>query len=403
MARPGASVNDAAFRTRTKRWLAHTSEFVAPLLRTGAALASRGTPSEPAAWRNGLILSHNHIGDVMYRTCSLEQLRRGLPECEWSFLTSPGSADLLEGNPHLREVLPWNTGDNSWQLDAGAFAKLREREFDVVLCTNTLRHYPDLALAIGLGIPNRVAFGDRGLSGLITRVAVLRFPSAYAEYFRDMVAGITDQPAEWPLHPRVYPGEAEVRVAGATWTSLGLGERPVVACCVTTRQASGNWPRSYLLGALEEARAQVELDVVLCGAASDSAALIAAANELSFTARVLAGGLGLRAFCAFLQRCSALLTLDSGPRHLGNATGIPVLFARNLSHSQVEAGKYCATEIDLAPAVEYLSDQDARQVGGGVPVTETARKLIKVLAAEHQPASETLSGTPTSPSSAAAQ
>ena len=198
MTRSGGRVDDAAFRTRTKRWLAHTSEFVAPLLRTGAAMASRGAPSEPLAWRKGLILGHNHFGDVMYRTCSLGQLAESLPDCEWSYLTSAASADLLAGNPAIREVLPWSAGDDAWNLNQGKFGELKKRQFDVVLCTNTLRHYPDLALAVALGIPNRVGYTYKGLSALITRSAPIRFPSAYPEYFRAMVADVGSQASGVP-------------------------------------------------------------------------------------------------------------------------------------------------------------------------------------------------------------
>lgn len=373
-------VNDSAFRTRRKRWLAHTSEFVAPLLRTGATLAVRGATSEPSAWRTGLILGHNHVGDVLYRTCSLPRLTEALPECRWSYLTSPSSAELLKGNPSVAEVLPWNVGDNSWELGQGRFGELRRREFDVALCTNTLRHYPDLALAVALGIPNRVGFSYKGLSGLITRPAPIHFPSAYPEYFRRMVADLGGRAPDWPLQPQVYPTGEDTALAGRLWTELGLGAaRPVVACSLTTRQASGNWPRSHLLAALESARSQADFEVVLCGAASDSGALSAAANELSFPVKVLAGALGLRAYTAFLSRCTALLTLDSGPRHIGNAARIPVLFSRNLSHSRVEAGAYCETEIDLAPAVEYLSDAQTRHTVAGIPVSATAGRLLQTL------------------------
>ena len=380
-------VNDAAFRTRTRRWLAHTSEFVAPILRVGATLASRGANSEPRAWRNGLIVGHNHIGDVLYRTCSLSQLAEGLPECRWSYLATPSSAALLEGNPALAEVLPGNRGDDSWELDKGSFAELRHREFDVVLCTNTLRHYPDLALAVALGIPNRVAYSYKGLSGLITRAAPIHFPSPYAEYFRGMVADVAGRQPDWALQPHVYPDADDIEAATRARAELGISERTeVVACSITTRQASGNWPRSHLLAVLERARSAREFEVVLTGTAEDSAKLASAAKELSFPVHVLAGKLGLRAYAAFLARCSALLTLDSGPRHLGNAAGIPVLFARNLSHSRAEAGKYCATEIDLAPSVEYLSDEEARRVVAGIPVERTAGTLVDTLGADQREA-----------------
>jgi heptosyltransferase II len=377
-----ATVNDAAFRTTTKRWLAHTSEFLAPLLRSGATLASRGAPSEPSSWRNGLILGHNHIGDVMYRTCSLGHLRSGLPDCKWSYLTAPASAELLKGNSSVGEVLPWNTGENSWELRDGGFRELRRRQFDVVLCTNALRHYPDLSLAIALGIPNRVGFSYKGLSGLITRPAALQFPSAYAEYFRGMVADIVSRPPDWPLRPQLFPDGDDVSAVVGVWKGFGLSEdRPVVACCVTTRQASGNWPREHILEAIARARVEREFDVVLCGAIEDSGQLSDIARELAYPVRVLAGGLGLRAFGAFLARCATLVTLDSGPRHLGNAVGIPVLFARNLSHSRVEAGKYCDTETDLAPPLEYLSDEETRRAVTAIPVADTAARIIETLPA----------------------
>lgn len=375
-----AEVNDAAFRTRTRRWLAHTSEFVAPLLRTGATLATRGRATDPTEWRNGLIIGHNHIGDVLYRTCSLAQLADALPQCKWSYLTSPHSAELLAGNPAIASVLPWSGGENSWELMNDKFGELRRMQFDVVLCTNTLRHYPDLALGVALGIPNRVAFASKGLSGLITRRAPFEFPSVYPAYFRTMVAEVGGGPPDWPLRPRVFPGEGDKEASAREWTRLGFSETvPVVACSITTRQASGNWPSENLLSALEAGRQQMEFDVVLCGSPSDAEELATAATALPFPTRVMAGTLGLRAYVAFLSRCAALLTLDSGPRHLGNAAGIPVLFARNLSHSRVEAGKYCDTEVDLAPAVEYLSRSEAMQVATKIPDKQTAASLLETL------------------------
>jgi ADP-heptose:LPS heptosyltransferase len=377
-------VNDAAFRTRTKRWLAHTSEFVAPLLRVGATIASRGATSEPSAWRKGLIVGHNHIGDVLYRTCSLEKLAELLPSCEWSYLVSPFSSGLLEGNPALKEVLPWNKGDNSWELDDGKFGELRRRDFDVVLCTNTLRHYPDLALAVALGIPNRVAFSYKGLSGLITRPAPIQFPSPYPVYFQKMVADVGGVAADWKLKPRVYPNDDDRAAAASALAALGLSPGvEIVVCSITTRQAAGNWPRSHLIASLEAAHAQRAFEVVFTGGPNDANELNSAASELSFPAHVLSQQLGLRAFVAFLSRCSAMLTLDSGPRHLGNAAGIPVLFARNLSHSRVEAGKYCETEIDLAPKLEYLSDDNARKVVAAIPPARTAGALLEVLSSKN--------------------
>src|SRR5688500_18669816 len=105
-------------------------------------MAGPGAPGERQTSRNALIIGHNHVGDEAYRSCSLDELAAGLPKCRWSYLTSSDAADILEGNPAIAEVLPWSAGEDAWQLEPGKFAELKQRQFDVVLCTNTLRHYP---------------------------------------------------------------------------------------------------------------------------------------------------------------------------------------------------------------------------------------------------------------------
>jgi heptosyltransferase-2 len=377
-----AGVNPRAFRKGQNLWLAYATEIAAPLLRVGARVKSRGEASPREKWRRGLILSHTHIGDLLYRTCSLPALREFLPQCEWTYLTSPGSAEALSGNPHIAHVMPAISGEDSWDLTTGAFEELRENQFDVVLCTNTLRHHPDLLLATNLGIPNRVGFVGKGMSGLINHPVELEFPQSYASYFRTMVAKVNHRAPDWDLRPRLYPSDEDRATAQALWISFGFSfSKPVIACSLRTRQAKGNWPEEVLLAILEVVRQKIEVDVVLCGGPEDTEDLAVLAESLPYKPRVLAGQCGLLAFASFLEKCAALLTLDSGPRHIGNAMGIPVFFARNLSHSQVEAGKYAANETDLAPPVEYLSNEETERIARAQPIDLLAAKILATISA----------------------
>lgn len=375
-----------AFRHRRNLALGVASEIAAPLLRPIASAFAHGRATPPSEWRKGLIIAHNHIGDVLYRTASLQALGEGLPQCEWSFLTAGSSADLLKGNPHISEILPWNRGDNSWDIDSAHKKELAQRRFDVALCTNTLRHYPDFILATTLGIPNRAGFTYKGLSGLITHPVPIDFPSPYAGYFRTMVGALTGRNPDWSLTPEIFLDESDASEAQRVFASNGVtGARPVVACSLTTRQARGNWPVDFMVRALNEAREAAEMDVVLCGSHGDRDRLNAICADLGGSVYVVAGELSLRGFAAFLRKCAALFTLDSGPRHLGNSVGTRVLFARNMSHSQVEAGKYCATETDIAPDGEYLSDAQIQRVAASASVSECARRLIETIRASKRP------------------
>jgi ADP-heptose:LPS heptosyltransferase len=378
------SVEPELFRKKRNLWLAYGSEAISPLLRIAVSARSRKRiPREK--WRRGLIISHTHIGDILYRTCSLQYLHEQLPGCEWTYAVAHESSEVLKNNPHVAEVLPIIDGEDSWKLSAGGFEALNKREFDVVLCSNTLRHYPDLMLASALGIPERFGFSGKGFSGLINNPVEMGFPSAYASYFQTMAAAVTGRPADWPLKPRLYPGNREIQRAEEIWRGLGLGGSiPVVACSLRTRQAGGNWPDEVLISILEDARSRMEFEILLCGTAADGEYLKSVQSDLRYPARITAGDAGLLEFAAILKKCAALLTLDSGPRHIGNAMGIPVLFARNLSHSMVEAGRYCETEIDLAPPVEYLDDVETDRVARSQPVGLLADKLVEALSASAQ-------------------
>jgi hypothetical protein len=47
----------------------------------------------------------------------------------------------------------------------------------------------------------------------------------------------------------------------------------------------------------------------------------------------------------------------------------------------IEAGKYCDTETDLAPPVEYLEDDEVDRVARAQPVGMLADKLVASLTA----------------------
>ncbi|MEO8576768.1 MAG: glycosyltransferase family 9 protein [Gemmatimonadales bacterium] len=368
---------ESSFRKPHRKWLGRAAEAVSPLLRLAARGASKSPPSSPSEWKKGLILSHNHMGDVLYRTCSLSVLRSALPNCEWSFLTSPSSAEVIENNPALFAVLPWNTGENAWSLSGGSFRQLRDWDFDVALCTNSLRYHPDLFLASALGIPNRVSFTHKGLTGLVTHPIDIDFPNSYASYFQSMVSQVTGVAADWPLKPRIFPDQSAEAAGKAMWERHALGgEQPIIACSITTRQKAGNFPAERLLDVLAEVRSRRAIRIVFFGAAGDGDVLTTAAQRFGNDAVVIAGELTVPALAAFLRRCALLLSLDSGPRHLGNAAGIPVFFARNMSHSQSEAGAYCETETDIAPPGEYLSDVEIAAIARDLPVGEIVTRVV---------------------------
>jgi len=306
-----------------------------------------------------VLFGASHIGDVLFRTPSLPVLRRALPNCRIIYVCSPQTAELLRTNPNVDEAMPLVIEGEPWRRHRTTLEALRERACDAALCTDHIAYHADLVLALRARIPARVGFVLKGFSGLVTHSVRANYPRPYAAYTRAMVAAITGEPESWPLRPQIWPSPADEQQALAAWRELDLDDRrPVVACTLTVRQRdTAVWPSERFVETLALVARRTPIQVVLCGSAADAQFLrqAAAAAPRGLDCRVLAGRLDLLAFASFLSRCDCLLATDSGPRHLANAVGTPVVFVRSLAVSQVEAGASCETEVDVAPNGEFLS------------------------------------------------
>lgn len=335
------------FRKRANWLIAVGVEMASPLLRAYGRLKTG--PSSPARqWRKALIIGDNHIGDVLYRSASLEHLKAGLPECELHYLTAPGSACVLEGNPALASVLPWQRSDSPLDLAPEHYAALKAMRFDAALCTNCIKYWPELLLALRLGIPNRAGYVYKGFSGWVTIPLPIRYPQPFAAYFRDYIAALTGRNPDWLPRPVIYTGKRDQDEADTLWEKLQLGRHPhVTASFMTSRQPAGVWSGSKFGETLRALRRKRDTHIVLCGAAADQTVLATVNKDFNLDADVVAGDLGIRALCCFLRRCSVVLTSDSGPRHIANAAGVPVVFVRNVWFNATEAGAYVDTETDL--------------------------------------------------------
>jgi len=351
-------------------WLAALAvEALAPALRAYARLQT-GRSCLPSLWRKALIIGDNHIGDLLYRSASLGALKVGLPDCEFHYLAAPGSSQIIEGHPALASILPWLRSDSPLDLAPEHLATLKAMRFDAALCTNCIKYWPELLLALRLGIPNRAGYVYKGFSGWVTHPMPIRFPA----YFRDYVAGLTGQPGKWSLRPVIHSTADDEAAAGELWERLGLGRhKRLIACFMTTRQPTGVWPPKNFGKALQMLRPSA--GIVLCGAADDRALLERIDREFELQAGIVAGELSLRALAFFLRRFQGVLTTDSGPRHIANAAGVPVFFFRNLRSDPVETGAYLDSETDFCPGSGWLEPERHAGILAGITPESVASVL----------------------------
>ena len=111
------------------------------------------------------------LGDVLMTTPLVRQLRKALPDAQIDYLVGQSCATILQGNPHLDQVIGFDERILYDARIAGLGAVLRPmRGYDAVFVLD--KHWVFSLLAWRARIPRRVGFARRVHEGLMHSVKV---------------------------------------------------------------------------------------------------------------------------------------------------------------------------------------------------------------------------------------
>ncbi len=315
-----------------------------------------------------LMMRLSSVGDVLLATPLVRVVRRTYPGALLRFLVKGPFAGLLEGNPHLDEILTWPAAAAPWSSDARRLAaRLRARR---PLWLVDIQSTPRSAAFGTLLRPDRTFRWrkDHLRRFLLVHAKVDRYPrpiSSVAERYFEAVASLGLRPdgagldlalteKERALADRLLAAATE----GETAASTGVGGESGgwLAVAPGARWATKRWPPESFAAAARAIAVERRWRVVLLGSAEDATAartVGALLRAAGLDALDLSGRLGLQESAAVLARSALLLTNDSGLMHVAAALGIPAVALFGSTVSQLGFVPYRAparvVEVDGLP------------------------------------------------------
>jgi ADP-heptose:LPS heptosyltransferase len=260
------------------------------------------------------------LGDVVLVTPALRALRRGFPGASLEVVTERRYAPLLEGLEGVDRVWPL---ERTWSATARLIANLRRRKIERVV--DFFGNPRTAAIASLAGARHSAGYDLRGRRAAyrirVPRTLTLeggRREHAAATHVRLAIAagGIADG-----LEPRVAVSGAARVAAERMLAERGVPERGRAVGLV----AAGSWPTK----AWPLSHAAV-LARRLLGAGHPVVAILGPGEERTGEALgLLAPGTVALPPCdvgvlaAAIERMAAVVGVDSGPRHLAAALGVP--------------------------------------------------------------------------------
>ncbi|HZO90774.1 MAG TPA: glycosyltransferase family 9 protein [Chthonomonadaceae bacterium] len=369
--------------------------------------------------RRLLIIRLSSIGDVVHALPLSAALAEAYPHLELSWVVEEMSAEVVTGNPYLKEVIVvprgrWRQGrlrsPHVWSEYLAFLAGLRQRRFEVTL---DLQGYGKSALmALAAGAPYRLGWWRlRDGAGLVSRALPRRPESAHrVDWFLDVARalGVEPKTVRFPLS---IPDVARAQVAARLCAAGIAPQRPYAVLNPATGNEVRRWGAERYAELAAGLASRFGLPSVLIGSGKDrpiceevitrarqkmerASPLASATNaEAPLEPVSLAGQTNLKELAALLEGCAVQVCGDTGSAHIAAALGRPtiglygptdpahagpwgqsenVLSHRALCHADCTV-RQCAF-VD-APPHSKREGEDAGPEGKALPEDTTARCL----------------------------
>ena len=327
------------------------------------------------------ILRLSAIGDVMHVLPIIHNVQQYWPQTKITWIIGRTEAQLVTGLKGVEFIIFDKSKGAKVYLKL--YRQLQGRQFDVLLHMQAALRASLASLLIKA--PIKVGF-DRGrainMQWLFTnhRIAAVERQHVLDGFFEFIdVLGVTGRELKWPM---VIPSES------AAVVNDYFDDRPLLVINPCTSQRRRNWrdwyPR-YYAQVIDHALTYYDIQIALTGAdvqrehimANTILSKVAQKNKVRIAN--LVGKTNLKSLAAVLQRADALISPDTGPAHIANGLGTPVIGLYATSNPKRTGPYFSQWTINKYPQALEMQGLDEKQVKWGQRVRDPkALDLITV-------------------------
>jgi heptosyltransferase-2 len=264
-----------------------------------------------------LIIQTAFLGDVILTIPVLDRLSRSFTGLEIDFMVRPEAENLIETHPAIGERIIFDK--NHIHRGVSGLRKIAAQiaRDGYQVCITPHRSWRSAYLSFQTKAPVRIGFNRSAWKGAFTNIISYRNECHEIERNLSLLEPLgLESVIE---RPRIYPtNEDRNRVKEV----VKMDGKKVIAMAPGSIWQTKRWPVNHYC-ALARLLTDNGFSVVLIGGKDDKAICDTVSDEGNLIQSV-AGALSLRQTYFLLSLCSALVTNDSAPLHLGTAAGIPV-------------------------------------------------------------------------------
>jgi heptosyltransferase II len=275
-----------------------------------------------------LIINPYGVGDVLFTTPVIRNLREFYPQAEIAYLANGRTADFIKSNPDIARVFVYERDEfvGNYQKYFGLFNSIRKERFDLVF-DFSLNSSFDFLTAAG-GIKKRVGFDYRKRGRFLTdRVPLTGFEEKHIiEYYLDLLR-LVQVPVKTKEMRLDVPSQ-DIQWAG-DWLArhhISL-TKPLLAVLPGGGASWGQaarykrWPAFKYAQLIDKIIENFDAGIILMGDPKEEELCREVVSLAHFPLHFAVGETSLLGLAALLKRCQGAVVNDGGPLHVAVAVG----------------------------------------------------------------------------------
>jgi len=265
-----------------------------------------------------LIIKPRAIGDILLSTPVIENIKFLFPQIAIDFLCESFAADVVRGNPFLRNVITFSKKSD---YTLSIINRIRKNKYDIVI---DLFGNPRTAMITRWsGAKTRIGFPFRGRAYAYTDLVTPRGGEVHNVEFNLDVLKHFDLPinSKKPMFPL---SSSDTIYADGFFVQNKLSGKTIIGINASGGWYTKKWDLNSFARLIDKISTNGKYKFLLFWGPGEYDDAIAIQKNVNKTTELIPNTT-LKEMGALLQRCSYLISNDSGPMHIAASLNVPTL------------------------------------------------------------------------------
>ncbi|MDD4980294.1 MAG: lipopolysaccharide heptosyltransferase II [Candidatus Omnitrophica bacterium] len=279
-------------------------------------------------YRRILIFNVNWVGDVLFSTATIRNIRRNFPDSFIACVIPSRCYPVLKGNPHLDEIIIFDEKDrHRGVLAQFNFVKiLKEKRFDTAFLLH--RSFTRALICRLAGIGYILGYYTKKRGFLLSKkiIAPEKDTLHRIDYYLSLIekSGLTVE----DRYTEFFVSDEDSKFVEEFLDKHSLGKGGfLIAINPGANWLLKRWPKEYWARLADRLIAELGASVIITGAPQDLSLASSIKALMQEKPVIASGALNLKQLGALFKRLDLFISADTGPLHIANSVGTKRIIA----------------------------------------------------------------------------